>query len=171
MGYGEELSKSSGYCHLPHLFPPTHQGSLPEAQGSRSGKPTNNLWWKLEKETNVLIQRIFEMISSKGKLSQLKCQAFKIPKQKTDAMCVQFKTGLGITLLKLSEDTFKRCNSDQNFGEGFFEQTRGYYIHIWLSYGMGVYRMQQIWLLYGPGVSTDFLSDWITDCMRHLAFR
>lgn len=119
MGYGEELSKSSSYCHLPHLFPPAHQESLPEAQGSRSGKPTNNLWWKLEKETNVLIQRIFEMISSEGKLSQLKCQAFKIPKQKTDAMCVQFKTGLGITLLKLSEDTFKRCNSDQNFGEGF----------------------------------------------------
>lgn len=39
-------------------------------------------------------------------------------------MCVQFETGLGITLLKSSEDTFKCCNSDQSFGEGFSNRQR-----------------------------------------------
>lgn len=72
-----------------------------------------------------MIQRIFEMISSQRKLSQLKCQAFKNPKQKTDATCVQFRTGLGITLLKLSEDTFKQYNSYQSVGDVFQNRQSG----------------------------------------------
>lgn len=44
-------------------YMPRGGGSLPTAQETRSGKPTNNPRWKLEKETDVLIQRIFEIIS------------------------------------------------------------------------------------------------------------
>lgn len=75
-----------------------------------------------------MIQRIFEMISSQRKVSQLKCQALEIHIQKTDATCVQFETGLGITPLKLREDTFRGYNSDQSFGEGF-ENRQGGIIH------------------------------------------
>lgn len=85
--------------------------SLTTAQEARSGKPTNSPRWKLEKETDVLIKRIFEIISFQRKIPQLKCQAFSIHKQKTDATCVQFETDLGITLPKLNVDIFKQCNS------------------------------------------------------------
>lgn len=86
-------------------------GSFSKAEETESGKPTNNPWWKLEKETDVLIKQILEIISFQRKISQLKCQAFSVPKQKTDATCVQFESDLGITLLKLSVDIFKQYNS------------------------------------------------------------
>lgn len=92
-------------------YTPRRGGSLSIAQEIRSGKSTNNPRWKLEKETDVLIKRIFEIISFQKKISQLKCQAFGIHKQKTDATCVQFESDLGITLPKLNVDIFKQYNS------------------------------------------------------------
>lgn len=98
---------------LPPLFPspPRGGGSLSIAQETWSGKPTNNPGWKLQKETDVLIKQIFEIISFQRKISQLKCQALSIHKQKTDATCVQFEIDLGITLLKLNVDIFTQYNS------------------------------------------------------------
>lgn len=98
---------------LSPLFPspPRGAGSLSIAQETWSGKPTSNPGWKLQKETDVLIRQIFEIISFQRKISQLKCQALSIHKQKTDATCVQFETGLGITLPKLNVDIFTQYNS------------------------------------------------------------
>lgn len=109
--WGDELW--SGCRLLSPLFPspPRGGGSLSIAQETWSGKPTNNPGWKLQKETDVLIKQIFEIISFQRKISQLKCQALSIHKQKTDATCVQFETDLGITLPKLNVDVFTQYNS------------------------------------------------------------
>ena len=62
---------------LSPLFPspPRGAGSLSIAQETWSGKPTSNPGWKLQKETDVLIRQIFEIISFQRKISQFKCQA------------------------------------------------------------------------------------------------
>lgn len=85
--------------------------SAPHCTGDQAGKPTQSPRWKLQKETDVLIRRIFEIISFQRKISQLKCQISRIHKQKTDATRVPFETNLGITLPKLRVDIFKQYNS------------------------------------------------------------